>query len=145
MSDPSADSGISLYFSLEIDSIDLGIFSSCDGLGVEMQIEQRPEGGGGAFVHQLPGRFKYTNLRITRPIGTDTAKTMAWISRMANGVAPTTARLSALSPSGEIVYAWSLYGVLPARWTGPSFDPGNPQPATETLELAYSSITLQEA
>jgi phage tail-like protein len=142
VSDPTLDPIVSIYFSLEIDSVDLGVFTTCSGLGMELQITQREEGGGGIFVHQLPGRFKYTNLQVTRPIGIDTQKTMGWLTRMAAGVAASTARLAALDPAGNVAFAWVLMGVLPARWTGPSFDAANPQPATETLELAYNTIML---
>lgn len=142
MSDPTLDPIVSVYFSLEIDSVDLGVFTTCSGLGMELQITQREEGGGGMFVHQLPGRFKYSNLQVTRPIGIDTQKTMGWLARMAAGVASSTARLAALDPAGNVAFAWVLMGVLPARWTGPSFDAANPQPATETLELAYNAIML---
>jgi hypothetical protein len=61
---------------------------------------------------------------------------------MAAGVSSSTARLAALAPNGSLVFSWILLGVLPAKWTGPSFDAANPQPATETLELAYNSIML---
>src|SRR5487761_2476862 len=139
------DTAVGLYFSLVIDTYDLVIFDSCEGLGLELQIEQREDGGGGLVVHLLPGRFKYTNLRVTRPIGADTSKTMAWIQAMVNGVSPSNAELSALAPDGSVVYAWQLSGVLPARWTGPSFNAATPAPATETLELAYTSIMLGQA
>ncbi len=142
MSDPTLDPVASIYFSLEIDNVDLGVFTTCSGLGMELQITQREEGGGGIFVHQLPGRFRYTNLQVTRPIGIDTQKTMAWFASMAAGVSISTARLAALDPGGKIAYSWDLLGVLPARWTGPSFDAANPQPATETLELAYNAIMM---
>jgi len=46
MSDPSADVVLSVYFGLVIDNVDLGIFSSCDGLGIDMQVTQREDGGG---------------------------------------------------------------------------------------------------
>jgi len=143
MSDPTLDTVISIYFSLEIDGIDLGVFDSCSGLGLEVEMEQRAEGGVGIFVHQLPGRFKYTNLQVTRPIGPDTYRTMAWLNAMSvPGIKPTTARLAALDPASNIVFAWMLTGVVPARWTGPEFDSRNPQPVTETLEIAYGAIML---
>ncbi|MCL5047775.1 MAG: phage tail protein [Firmicutes bacterium] len=143
MSDQTKDTVVGIYFSLEIDGTDLGIFDTCSGLGIEIETEQRQEGGVGIFVHQLPGRFKYTNLQVTRPIGSNTAKTMAWLNKMsAPGIKPTSARLSALAPDGSIVFAWSLVGVIPVRWTGPTFSSSDPQPATETLEMAYSAIML---
>jgi hypothetical protein len=41
---------------------------------------------------------------------------------------------------GKIIYTWSLDGVVPASWTGPSFDVNAHQLATETLELAYTGF-----
>lgn len=142
MSDPTLDTAVGLYFSLAIDTADLGVFTSCEGLGLEFQVTQVNDGGGGYTVYQLPGRIQYTNLQVKRPIGPDTKKTMAWLASMVNGVSPSNAQLAALDPAGNILYAWTLSGVIPARWTGPSFDAANPQPATETLELAYASISL---
>jgi phage tail-like protein len=144
--DPTFDSVLTPYFKLEIDTYDLGVFTTCTGLGMDMSVEQYDEGGGGMFTYQLMGNFKYTNLQVSRPIGPWTASTMAWLNMMAQagaqGVQPTTARLSALDPSDDIVFAWSLQGVIPARWTGPSFDVNNLQQANETLELAYTAILL---
>lgn len=142
MSDPTADGAVSVYFSLVIDTWDLGMFITCNGLGMDLQVTPFEQGGGGANVYPLPGRVKYPNLSVTRPIGPDTRKTMAWLQAMVNGVSPSTALLSALDPSLNPVFSWTLSGVIPAKWTGPSFDAGNPQAATETLELAYGAIML---
>ena len=36
-------------------------------------MEQREEGGNNGFVWQLPTRMKYTNIKLSRPIGPDSA------------------------------------------------------------------------
>jgi phage tail-like protein len=145
VSDPTADTVVGVYFSLAIDSWDLGMFITCTGLGMEMQVTTFEEGGGGMNVFPLPGRVKYTNLSVTRPIGPDTKKTMAWLQSAVNNLSPSTAELVALDPALNPVFSWQLSGVIPAKWTGPSFDAGNPQPATETLELAYGAIMLGQS
>jgi phage tail-like protein len=38
------------------------------------------------------------------------------------------------------VATWSLAGVYPVRWTGPSLDVGSNQWATETLELSHNGF-----
>ncbi len=136
------DTVLSIYFSLKIDSWDLGMFITCNGLGMEMQVTVQEEGGGGLNVYPLPGRIKYPNLTVTRPIGPDTRKTMAWLQASVNSVTPSTAELCALDPHLVPVFTWNLSGVILAKWTGPSFDAGNPQQATESLELAYGAIML---
>ena len=50
VADP-ADTAVSVYFEVHIDGHDLGAFTGCDGLGVEIVTEQREEGGMNGFVH----------------------------------------------------------------------------------------------
>ena len=60
-------------------------------------MEQREEGGNNAMVWQLPTRMKYTNVKLTRPIGADSAKLTKWFAGMVNGVKPTTMVISAMT------------------------------------------------
>ena len=52
----------------------LGTFNSCEGLGVEVVLEQREEGGNNGFVWQLPTRMKYSNVKLSRPLCADTRR-----------------------------------------------------------------------
>lgn len=131
-----------VYFSLQIDQVDLGAFITCDGLGMEMAIEAHEEGGSGAFVRQLPGPFRYPHLKLSRPVNADTKKVLAWLNAMATQAKRTNAQIKALAPDGTTVFTWTLSGVLPAKWDGPSFDVESPKVATETLELAYEGLNL---
>ena len=118
---------------------ELGWFTSCEGLGCEIVVEQREEGGNTPFIHQLPGRIKYTNLKLTRVVNDkDSDKVPRWISEIAlKGVTRTTAVVEARTAEGTLVAHWNLQGVIPVRWTGPSLSVDSNKPATETLELAH--------
>ena len=131
------DPAVSVCFSVKIDDDELGSFNSCDGLGVEVVIEQREEGGNNGFVWQLPTRIKYANVKLTRPVGRDSAKLTAWLASFATGVKRQTATIAARTDDGEIVASWSLDGVIPVRWSGPQLSLDSPKVATETLELAH--------
>jgi phage tail-like protein len=109
-------------------------------LGCEFVLEQREEGGNNSMVWQLPTRMKYTNVKLTRPIGADSAKLTKWFAGMVNGVKPTTMVISAKSRFDEKVAEWSLVGVVPVRWTGPSLNFDTVKVATETLEVAHHGI-----
>lgn len=137
MPDLTNDPAVSVCFTIKIDDHDLGFFQSCDGLGCEVTIEPREEGGNNRFIHQLPGRIKYTNIKLTRPINGDTAKLASWFSSMAGTVKRTNAQIVALTSDGRKVAQWGLIGVVPVRWTGPSFNVDGPKVATETLEIAH--------
>jgi phage tail-like protein len=142
MSELTADPAITVCFSVEIERHQLGAFTGCEGLGCEVQIEQREEGGNNAFVHQLPGRVKYTNIKLTRPVNKDTHKVAAWFASMARGVERTTARIVAMTAEGTPVMDWSLEGVVPVRWQGPSLNVDSPKVAIETLELAHHGFRV---
>ena len=134
------DPAISVCFEVSIDDDSLGVFNSCEGLGCEFVLEQREEGGNNSMVWQLPTRMKYTNVKLTRPIGADSAKLTKWFAGMVNGVKPTTMVISAKSRFDEKVAEWSLVGVVPVRWTGPSLNFDTVKVATETLEVAHHGI-----
>jgi phage tail-like protein len=133
----AGDPGVAYMFKVDIGGLPLGLWNSFEGLGMETSIETREEGGNNFFVHQLPGRLKYTNVKITRPLGRDSDLVANWFADMATAVKRTTAEITALGPDNKALVSWSLDGVVPVRWTGPAFNVESPKVATETLEIAY--------
>ncbi|MBW5485618.1 phage tail protein [Streptomyces bambusae] len=131
------DPAVSVCFMVEIDNISLGAFNSCEGLGCEVVMEQREEGGNNGYVWQLPTRIKYSTIKLTRPITRDTEQVTRWLAGMVGGIPRKTAHISAMTVDGTVVARWSLMDVVPVRWTGPSLSPETPKVATETLEIAH--------
>jgi phage tail-like protein len=139
------DPAVAVAFSVKIDDDEIGAFNSCDGLGVEVVIEQREEGGNNGFVWQLPTRIKYGNVKLSRPVGRDSAKLTRWLASFATGVTRQTATITARTNDGEIVASWNLDGVIPVRWSGPQLSLDSPKVATETLELAHHGFLPPKA
>jgi phage tail-like protein len=131
------DTAVGVCFVVKIDDTSLGAFSSCEGLGAEVVLETREEGGNNVHVWQLPSRLKYPNIKLSRPLGADTAKLAAWVSTMAAGYERKTAVIQAMRADGTVVAEWSLVDVVPVRWTGPSLNAEQPKVLTETLEIAH--------
>ena len=131
------DPAVSVCFVVRIDDVELGAFNSCEGLGCEVVMEQREEGGNNGFVWQLPTRIKYSNIKLTRPLTKDTAKVAKWIAKTNTGLARKTGTIQAMTADGTVVAQWGLLGVVPVRWTGPSLNPDSPKVATETVEIAH--------
>ena len=102
-----------MCFTVSIDGKELGVFNSCEGLGCEIVMEQREEGGNNAMVWQLPTRIKYTNVKLTRPIGADSAKLTKWFAGMVNGVKPNRHHRRPMTADGKVVANWSLDGRRP--------------------------------
>jgi len=132
-----SEPAVSVCFAVKIDDNDLGTFNSCEGLGCEVVLEQREEGGNNAFVWQLPSRLKYSNVKLSRPLSADTVKVAKWFASMANGVQRRTATISAMTGDGQVVAQWGLADVVPVRWTGPTLNLDSPKVATETVEIAH--------
>ncbi|MGV9712394.1 phage tail protein [Gordonia sp. NPDC003424] len=134
------DPAVSVCFSVTVDSAPLGDFLSCEGLGLEIVMEQREEGGNNGMVWQLPSRVKFSTVKLTRPVCGDSYKLAEWVSAVIGGYTPTTAKIAAKNGNGDTVAEWSLQGVLPVRWTGPSLNLESPKVATETVELIHHGI-----
>ncbi len=146
------DPAVSLHFVVEIDDgIDLGKWSKCDGLSVEFEFHEYKEGGLNAYVHRIPTRAKYSNVKLSRPIdGVSTAPkqgdfkggmtVMKWLADLQKHVKRHTAHITLVDPEGKDVAKWDLQGVYPVRWNGPSLDVGSNQLAIETLELSHDGF-----
>lgn len=134
---PDVDPAVTVCFAVSIDDKDLGTFNSCEGLGVEVVLEQREEGGNNSYVWQLPTRLKYTNVKLSRPLGPDTVKIAKWFASMTAGVTRRTATIVAKSSDDVKVASWSLADVVPVRWSGPSLNLDSPKVAVETIEIAH--------
>jgi phage tail-like protein len=134
------DPVVGLTFQVSVDGTNLGSFNTCEGLGCEVVIETREEGGNNGAVLQFPTRLKYPNIKLSRPLGPDTQTIADWFASMATGFHHRTASIKALTPDGKTVAEWSLDKVLPVRWTGPSFGPDSPKVYIETIEIAHSGF-----
>ncbi|MFI2608374.1 phage tail protein [Kitasatospora sp. NPDC018619] len=130
----------SVFFSLTIGGNDLGEFTTCSGLGAQVEIEQYAEGGNNGFAWQLPGRITWSNITLTRAVTADTTKIARWLSEIVRKVEPKDGEIVALRPDLSRIVGWQVLGIVPVRWEGPSFDPANSQAAIETLEIAHAGL-----
>jgi phage tail-like protein len=136
-----ADPALGLRFQVTIDGQhELGNWQKCDGLSVEYTVEEYREGGQNAFVHRLPGRARYENVKLTRPVDATTMSVTKWLASVQTRLMRGTAQINVLDASGAAVAQWVLSEVFPVRWSGPSLDVNGNQVATETLELAHNGF-----
>ena len=139
------DTAVSLRYVVTLDGLDLGSFSSCEGLGCEVVMETREEGGLNDAVWQLPTRLKYPNLKLSRPLGRDTAK----VAQLFASLATTgyrrgrTGTVQVMTTNGTVVASWNLLDVVPVRWSGPSMSPDSPKVVTETVEFAHHGFAVR--
>jgi phage tail-like protein len=140
------DEALGLRFKVKVDDVagiligDLGDWQKCEGLSVEFDIFEYKEGGENGYIHRLPGRAKYQNVKLTRPINPQSGTVAKWVATVLASKATTTAIVSVLDASGVEVAHWNLTGVYPARWTGPTLDVTANQVAIEVLEMAHNGF-----
>ena len=118
----------------------LAFFTECSGLTIEREIKPHPEGGVNDYVHQLPGRLKYTNVTLKR--GLTGAKLWDWFQEglYTGKVERRNVTIALLTPDLLQMQVWDLTNVYPAKWTGPTFNAEGTDVAIETLELAHEGI-----
>jgi phage tail-like protein len=129
------------FFQLTIAGNSFGNFHTCTGFGAQVEIEQFREGGNNGFAWPLVTRVSYANITLTRPVTADTVKVANWFDRIVHQAEPQDGEIVALQPDLAPITRWQVLGIVPVRWTGPSFDPSSSQPAMETLEIAYQRLT----
>lgn len=137
------DTAVSLCYVVRIDDNNLGAFTSCEGLGCEVVMEVREEGGNNTSVWQLPTRLKFPNIKLTRPLGKDTEQIAKWFASMAAGYKRQTGTIQAMRTDGRLVAEWGLLDVVPVRWSGPSLSPDQPKVVTETVEIAHHGFMFK--
>lgn len=135
------DPALSIVYQCTIDGfIPLGIWTKIEGLGFEYKIREYREGGINSHTHKLFGPTTYTNLRLTRPVDSNSQWLAMWCQLQTIMVVPQTMAISALNAAGEEITTWNLAGVVPIKWTGPTLDIMGNAIATETLEVIYDQI-----
>lgn len=133
-------------FWLTVDGVKLPSFTECNGLSAQYDVEEWVEGGQNGYVHQLPGRVRFTPITLTRFVDGASGGVAAWFSSVADVKQRfRTARISAVDPSGRPVAYWDLSEVFPSRYTGPTFSAGGAAAATESLELVHHGFVFAYA
>jgi phage tail-like protein len=121
-----SETGLGLRFKVEINGTaqewSLGEWTKVEGLTVEYDIHEYREGGQNGFVHRLPGRAKYQNIKLTRPLTKASADVAEWVSDVASVQSSTTATITVLDASEEVT-ALTLHGAFPAS-ERPTLDVG---------------------
>ncbi len=137
------DPAINVFYRVSIDGfIPLGVWTKVDGLAMEYQVTEYREGGVNAYTHKLIGPAKFSNLRLSRPVDMTSPLLMTWLASNQIAVKPQTMAVTAMTAAGDDITTWSLVGVVPVKWTGPSLDIMSNAVSTETLEVAYQEISL---
>ena len=132
----------SVRFRVTIGVVDLGSFTTCDGLACEVETEEHWEGGMDTRPWILPTRLRYSNIVLTRPLTASTVTAWQWVQAQVTLPLPAIGQIVALAPDHSPIVRWDLDRVVPVRWQGPSFTAESSQAVMETLELAHHGFLV---
>jgi phage tail-like protein len=133
---------LALRFSVKIDDHEFTRFTAVDGLTAEWEVEEYREGGNMGFVHRLPVRMLFKNVRLTRAVDRESGSLSSWFCEAQSSFTRGNATITAYDGNQAVIATWELKGAWPIKYTGPSLTSNGTAAATEILELAHNGFTV---
>ncbi len=121
-------------------------FQEVSGIDPHVSIEEVPEGGQNAYVHQLPGVTKHGNLVLKRGYVVKDSRFARWSnqtvgSSLGTPIVTQIVNVCLLGPTGTPVVTWTFGNAWPVKWDASGFNSTRNDVLIETIELAYSTVT----
>jgi phage tail-like protein len=134
---PNSTTGMSVFFTVTLDVVDLGYWTKVNGLGMTIATTDRGESAMNFFQHHLPGHLTYDKITLERPVSSNSANIMNWFAAYHMLPIPTAAQICCIDQTGSVVMSWDMLGVTPVAWKGPNFDANQHSPAVEQLTIHH--------
>ena len=120
-------------------------FNEISGLDPKVEIEEVIEGGQNAFVHQLPGVTKHSNLVLKRGYVTASSPLADWAeqsvgSSLGTPIVTKVLTVSLMGTAGQPVVTWTFENAWPVKWEVGHFDAAKNDFLTESLEVSYTTV-----
>ncbi len=134
---------LSYKFFLEIQGLYVAEFLECTGLEMEREVEPYAEGGVNDFVHQLPGRVKYSDIVLRHGV-TYSHDLWLWFRQgLYDGkVKKISFSIVLGNAEGLKVKQWEVTDAYPKRWKGPTLRSDSTDAAVQELVLVHHGLTL---
>ena len=133
--------GLVMRFDVIVDGIDLGAWSSCDGLKVDFGLKEIKVGGNNECKVYLPDRVNYPPLVLKRAMtASDSGKVMSWLRSMVDATDGGTATITLKDSHNQTVSEWTFANTRPSSWTGPTLNATGKEVAIEVLQLVHEGF-----
>ena len=139
------------YVVLEVPNISantsfMGIFKGLEGLEIWFDVLEYAEGGNNDFVHRLPGRMRYPNLKLSWGLVSD-EDLLKWFMATHTKAETQEITLTLTAAKGDLstdLRKFTFADAYPVHWSGPTLNATAADPETwgETLEIAHSGLKL---
>jgi phage tail-like protein len=143
--------GMAMRFDVMIGTMNLGSWSSCRGIQVDFKPTRFRELGTNGYRRVLMPDIEYATITLERAMDSRnsaviqqwlTAQARLWLAGTTTGApyAGETGRVTLYDARAVPVANWTVYGVYPSKWTGPTLSGKEAGVAVESLELAHEGF-----
>ncbi len=113
--------GLVMRFEVDMAGMDLGAWSSCDGLRIDFGLKEIREGGNNDFKVYLLDRLYYPRLVLRQAMSArDSTQVMSWLRKMVDATEGDTATVTLRDSHAATVAEWTFANVRPMRVEGPT-------------------------
>jgi len=140
MADELGMAGLAWRFGVEVDGVQIALFTGCEGLNAEYEPFQWKEAGGDGPVVMLAGRLSFTNVKLTRPVDKSSPQVLQWFTAQASKPKLHHVTITLFDGNGASVASWTLTDAWPVKYTGPNMTTVGEAAeavALESLELSH--------
>jgi phage tail-like protein len=138
----SMSPGLALRFTVMMPGLEAMYFTKVEGLGASYEVEEYKEGGNAGHTHRLPTRLKYQNVKLTRPVDLDSFKVGIWFQSVQFHRIPLPGMIKIFDGGMNPIASYTLLGVFPIAYSGPTLNASGDSVALETLELAHTGFVV---
>jgi phage tail-like protein len=129
-------------FAVSLEGVEVGLFTSIDGLGSGRDVTSHAQGGQNDIKHMFYDREQPGRLTLKR--GTDPElKLLEWFNQgIINGkVKRINMSIMIFDRDGKPFQNWDLTDCWPIKYVGPTLRADDVSPAAEEIEIAFVGIT----
>jgi phage tail-like protein len=142
----TADPAASFRFKIEITGVEAGRFTECSGLEFSSETKPYEEGGLNSYVHQFPGRFKFSNVSLRKGIATEGNTLWTWVKNTVTGqITPHDVTITLMDDTGTgTVRSWTFISAYPIKWSATGISSGSNDIAIEELTLTHQGMDFAQ-
>lgn len=133
-----------LYFRIEIDSIQVATFLECSGLIASRKIDYIYEGGNNEFPYVLPGPRIYAPIQLKKGMLHNVVFWKWYSEEPSTGKIRKNGSIILCKPNGEEARRWNFFNAFPILWKGPSFNALEDELAIEEVQIVHEGLELVE-
>lgn len=131
-------------FALEIDSVTMGFFRECGGLGSESEVVEHlvVNAKGQQIIQKVPGKAKWTDVTLKKSL--DGAKELwNWRKEVVDGEYAKYRRNGSIviyDSTNKEVARWNFVNGWPSSWKGSDLSSSSDDVATEEVTIAHEGL-----